>query len=129
MNATVGKTGLARPALGKVLALDAVMLLLAVIVAWCLDAATARSILLGGLIFLLPQAWFGWRAFRVRGAAAAREVAQGFYRAEAGKFLLVSAGFASAFTVAGPVDALWLIGAYTTMLLLNSVLLARSGAV
>ena len=97
--------------------------------AWCLDAATARSILLGGLIFLLPQAWFGWRAFRARGAVAAREVAQGFYRAEAGKFLLVTAGFASAFTVAGPVDAPWLIGAYASTLLLNSVLLALSGAV
>lgn len=129
MNATAGKNGVPRPALGRVLGLDAMMLLLAVIVAGCLDAAAAWSILLGGLIFLLPQAWFGWRAFRVRGAAAARDVAQGFYRAEAGKFLLVSVGFALAFTVAGPVDAPLLLGAYAVMLFLNGVLLARSGAV
>jgi F0F1-type ATP synthase assembly protein I len=50
-------------------------------------------------------------------------------RAEAGKFLLVATGFALAFTAAGPVDAPWLFGAYAVMLLLNSVLLARSGAV
>lgn len=129
MNATASKNGLARPALGKVLAIDAVLLLLAVIVAWSLDVTTAWSILLGGLIFLLPQAWFGWRAFRARGAVAARDVAQGFYRAEAGKFLLVSAGFALAFTVAGPVDAVWLIVAFAVMLLLNSALLAATRVV
>lgn len=109
--------------------MDAVLLLLAVIVAWSLDVTTAWSILLGGLIFLLPQAWFGWRAFRARGAVAARDVAQGFYRAEAGKFLLVSAGFALAFTVAGPVDAVWLIVAFAVMLLLNSALLAATRVV
>jgi ATP synthase protein I len=129
MNATAGKNGLARPALGKVLALDALFLATGVIVAWCLDATTAWSILLGGLTFLLPQAWFGWRAFRARGAVAAREVAQGFYRAEAGKFLLVTAGFALSFSAAGPVDPLWLIVAYVVMLLLNSVLLALTRAV
>lgn len=129
MNATAGNNGLQRPPLGKVLLVEGSLLLLAVTVAWCLDTATAWSILLGGLIFLLPQAWFSWRAFRVRGAVAASEVAQGFYRAEAGKFLLVATGFALAFTAAGPVDAPWLFGAYVLMLLLNSVLLARSGAV
>lgn len=129
MNATAGENGLQRPPLGKVLAAEGIVLLLAVTVAWCLDTATARSILFGGSIFLLPQAWFSWRAFRVRGAAAAREVAQGFYRAEAGKFLLVTTGFALAFSAAGPVDALWLFGAYGSLLLLNTVLLARSGAV
>jgi ATP synthase protein I len=129
MNATASKNGLQRPRLGRVLVAEGALLLLAATVAWCLDTATARSILLGGLIFLLPQVWFSWRAFRVRGAVAAREVAQGFYRAEAGKFLLVTAGFALAFSVAGPVDALWLFGAYASMLLLNSVLLARSGEV
>ena len=129
MNAIAGKNGLARPALGRVLAIGAATLLLAVIVAWSLDQTTARSILLGGLIFLLPQAWFSWRVFRVRGAAAAHAVTQGFYRAEAGKFLMVATGFALAFTAAGPIDAPWLFGAYVVMLLLNSVLLARSGAV
>jgi ATP synthase protein I len=129
MNATAGKNGLQRPPLGKVLAAESVLLLLAVTVVWCFDTAKARSVLLGGLIFLLPQAWFCWRAFRVRGAVAAREVAQGFYRAEAGKFLLATSGFALAFTAAGPVAAPWLLGAYAVMLLLNSVLLALSGAV
>jgi ATP synthase protein I len=129
MNVTASKNGLQRPRLGKVLAVEGVVLLLAATVAWRFDTVTSRSILLGGLIFLLPQAWFSWRAFRVRGAVAAAEVAQGFYRAEAGKFLLVTAGFALAFTVAWPVDTLWLFGAYASALLLNSVLLALSGAV
>jgi len=129
MNVTASKNGLARPALGKVLAIDVLLLVLAVFVAWCLEPTKAWSILLGGLIFLLPQAWFGWRAFRARGAVAARDVAQGFYRAEAGKFLLVAAGFALAFTVAGPVDALWLIVSFALMHVLNSVLLATTRVV
>jgi ATP synthase protein I len=129
ITAIASNKGLQRPPLGRVLAADAFLLLLMVAVAWCFDAAMARSVLLGGLIFLLPQAWFTWRAFRVRGAAAAQAVVQGFYRAEAGKFLMVTAGFALAFNLAGPLQAQWLFGSYVLMFLLNSVLLARSGAV
>jgi hypothetical protein len=48
MNATAGNNGLQRPPLGKVLLVEGSLLLLAVTVAWCLDTATAWSILLSG---------------------------------------------------------------------------------
>ena len=129
MNVAASKTGLQRPPIGRVLVAEGVLLLLAVSVVWWCDTIAGRSVLLGGLIVLRPQAWFSWRVFRVRGAGAMREVAQGFYRAEAGKFLLVTVGFALAFAAAPPVAALWLFGAYMVLLFVNSVLLGLSGAI
>jgi ATP synthase protein I len=100
----------------------------AVILAGLHDRASGASVLAGGLIFLLPQAWFVWRAFRFRGAGVAPQVVQGFYRAEAGKFLLTAAGFAVAFTGLGAGQAAYLLGTYVLLHVVNSVLLALSGA-
>ncbi|MBK8306034.1 MAG: ATP synthase subunit I [Gammaproteobacteria bacterium] len=86
-----------RPPLKRVLLAESGLLALAVLGAGIMDPVTGKSLLIGGLIFLIPQSWFAWRVFRFSGAGAAREVVQGFYRGEAGKFLLTTAGFASAF--------------------------------
>jgi ATP synthase protein I len=117
------------PSLGPVLLAEAVLLTLATGFASWYDADAGKAVFLGGLIFLLPHGWFAWRVFRRRGAGSAREVAQGFYRAETGKFLLTAAGFALAFNALGSEGAAWLMGSFAVMLLLNSVLLAASRAV
>lgn len=90
-----------------------------------MDPVTGKSLLVGGLIFLIPQSWFAWRVFRFTGAGAAREVVQGFYRGEAGKFLLTTVGFASAFLVAGPLHAVALFGAYIVLHVVHWLLLSR----
>lgn len=53
--------------------------------------AAALSALLGGGIALLGNAWFARQVFRYRGARQARRIAHGFYRGEAGKFVLSAA--------------------------------------
>ena len=116
--------GLQPPSLGRVLLAEAALLALASGLSGWHDADMGKAILLGGLIFLVPHGWFAWRVFRRRGAGSAREVAQGFYRAETGKFLLTAAGFAIAFDALGSEGAVWLMGSFAAMLLLNSVLLA-----
>ena len=113
----------------RVLLLEAVLLGAAVIAAWMVDPAMARAIAMGGLVFLLPQAWFAERVFRRQGARIAQEVTQAFYRAEAGKFLLTAAGFAVAFTVSGSAQAGVLLGTYVVLYVVNSVLLALTGAI
>ena len=118
-----------RPPVWRVLVADALLLLVAAAIAGWHDGPTGRAVLLGGLIFLVPHAWFSWQVFRHRGAGLAREVAQGFYRAEAGKFLLTAAGFALAFHSVGASHAVYLLGAYVALLVVNGVLTGAWGAV
>lgn len=117
------------PAIGRVLLAEGGLLALAAILAGLQEAAIGVSVLAGGLVFLLPQTWFTWRALRHRGAAAASQVVRGFFRAEAGKFLLTAAGFAIAFAALGAGQAGYLLGTYVVLYAVNSVLLALSGAI
>lgn len=63
-----------------------------------------RSALIGGLIAWLPNCWFAWRAFRYRGARAARRIVRSFYVGQAGKMLMTAGLFALAFI---HLDPLW----------------------
>ena len=114
-----------QPPVYRVLLAESGLLVFATIAAWLVNATAGSSILIGGLIFLLPQAWFAWRVFRHRGAKAAAAVVQGFYRGEAAKFLLTGAAFAAVFAVVKPLDAVALFGAYIGLLVTNAVLMSR----
>ena len=122
---TATGSSLPRPPLKRVLLAESGLLALVALGAGIMDSVTGKSLLIGGLIFLIPQSWFAWRVFRFSGAGAAREVVQGFYRGEAGKFLLTTAGFASAFLIAGPLQAAALFGAYIVLHVVHWLLLSR----
>jgi ATP synthase protein I len=119
------KTSLPRPPVYRVLLAEAGMLVLATLGAWTLDAIVARSILCGGLVYLAPQVWFAWRAFRFSGASSARLVVQGFYRGEAGKFLLTSLAFVAVFVMVRPLNAVAFFGAFVALSVVNPLLLSR----
>ena len=76
----------------------------------------ALSALLGGLVCLLPNAYFAWRAFRFQGARFARDIVKSFYRAEAGKFGLTAALFTLVFVAVPPSNPAFFFGAYVTTL-------------
>ena len=97
---------------------------LAVLVPLCLlllvlDKVCAYSVLSGGLIAIVPQAWFAVLAFRWRGASSARKIAQSGYVGEVGKFLLSVAGFAAVFAVVRPIDGLAVFAGYIAMLVIQ----------
>ena len=114
-----------QPPVFRLLLAESAVLILAALVAWLLDRVAGYSILIGGSIFLAPQAWFAWRVFRHRGARAASEVVQGFYRGEATKFLLSGTGFAMVFLYVKPLNAAALFGAYIVLHIANAILLSR----
>lgn len=118
-------SSLPRPPLWRVWAVESALLIVASGVAGLLDPVVGRSLLAGGVLFLLPQAWFGHTAFRHRGAKFAREAVRGLYRAETGKFLLTCAGFATVFVLVRPLHAAAFFGAYIALYVVNTVLLAR----
>jgi ATP synthase protein I len=108
---------------------------LALLVTICLfltafDKVCAYSLASGGLIAIVPQAYFARQAFRWRGARSARAMARASYAGEIGKFLLSVAGFAVVFAMVRPIDGLAVFAGYLAMLavhIIGSWLLLRQG--
>ncbi len=72
----------------------------------------ALSALAGAGIAVLGQAYFVLRAFSHAGAASAQQIVKGFYRGEAGKFVLTALLFASVFIGFKEVDVRWLFASF-----------------
>lgn len=66
---------------------------------------SAYSLLLGGMICAVPNAYFTVKAFRYRGARAAQKIVRAFYVGEAVKILLICAGFALTFVYVEPLSS------------------------
>jgi ATP synthase protein I len=80
------------------------------------DKVVAYSVLCGGLIAIVPQAYFATLAFRWRGARSARAIARSSYAGVLGKFLLSIAAFALVFAVVRPIDGPAVFMGYLAML-------------
>jgi ATP synthase protein I len=80
------------------------------------DQVRAYSLLCGGLIAILPQAYFATRVFRRAGAQSARSIARASYAGEIGKFALTAAGFAVVFAALRPIEGLTVFIGYLIML-------------
>lgn len=66
---------------------------------------SAYSLLLGGMICAVPNAYFTFKAFQYRGARAAQKIVRAFYQGEAIKILLTCAGFALSFVYVEPLSS------------------------
>jgi ATP synthase protein I len=77
----------------------------------------AVSALLGGLLYILPNAYFTAYAFRYSGAdmESAQRVARAFYRGQSGKLVLTMTGFAVVFLHVRPVNVPALMVTYCFM--------------
>ena len=117
---------LSRPPVYKTLVAETVAVSVTALLIAGVDSVIAQSVFLGGLIYLLPQAWFGWRVFRHRGASATRHVVNGFYKGEAGKFILSCLGFATVFALVKPLNAVAFFATYSVLMVVNLVFMARS---
>ncbi len=99
----------------------------------------ALSALLGSLLCLLPNLYFGLRAFellgrgsdllkgrrQLRGARASQRTVRSFYRAETGKFVLTLTGFAAVFAIVKPLNPAVLFISYGLCVILQWILVAR----
>jgi ATP synthase protein I len=85
------------------------------------DKVCAYSVACGGLIAVVPQAWFATQAFRKRGARSATAIARRSYAAEVGKFLLSVAGFGVVFALVRPIDGLAVFIGYLVMLAIQII--------
>lgn len=92
------------------------LLLPAVLLLWTASKVLAYSALLGGVLFILPNAYFTAYAFRYKGADSAPHVARAFYRGQSGKLALTVAGFAGVFLLIKPLHVPALMAAYCFMI-------------
>ena len=70
------------------------------------------TILIAGLLWLVPNSYFTYYAFRYRGARNAPWIARSFYWGQSGKLILTIVGFALAFRFVKPLVIPVLFGAY-----------------
>jgi ATP synthase protein I len=88
-----------KPEILKATLTQLAVLLLIVIVLGIADSQLAASALMGGLIQILPQAWFSRQAFKYAGASKVDKVVRSMYRGELGKVVMTATLFAIVFTV------------------------------
>ena len=93
----------------------AVLLLIAVALGLA-DSQLAFSALVGGLVQILPQAWFSRQAFKYAGARQMDLIVKSIYRGEAGKVVLTAALFAMLFSVDKQWNYLVLFTTFLTMI-------------
>ena len=113
---------IARPPVHRITLVQLVLLPLLCAGLWLLRGqVSAVSVLCGGLVAILPQAYFAARAFRWRGASAVRQIARASYAGEIGKFILSVAGFALVFAAVRPIEGAAVFIGYLAMLLIQII--------
>ena len=108
-----------RPPVHRIAMVQTVVLALLCLLLLASDKVRAYSVFSGGLIAILPQAYFAALTFRWRGARSARAIARSAYAGQVGKFLLSFAGFAAVFVVLRPLDAPAVFAGYLLMLVIQ----------
>ena len=90
----------------------------------------AYSSFIGGVIFVIPQLYFGFKAFMYSGARSIQNVVVSFYKGESSKIIIIAVSFALVFKFIKPIDYLALYSTFFSVLLMNCfspLLLERAG--
>jgi len=80
------------------------------------DVTLAGSIMVGGLIQIVPQAWYARQAFRYRGARQVNKIVRAMYWGESGKVILTAALFVTTFILWKQLNFLAVFCAFTVMI-------------
>jgi ATP synthase protein I len=114
------------PPVNRVMLQQSVILLTLVVLAQVfLGTIVAYSILLGGLLSIVPGAYFAYKAMRHRGARATERMVRSVYFAELMKLALTGAGFALVFTQVKPLHVAGLFCGFILVHIVGLVALAR----
>ena len=112
-------TTISLPAVKKV-ALYQLALLLpasAALLGW--NMQIAYSVMLGGLIQIVPQAWFARQAFRFAGARLVHSIVSSMYWGETGKVVLSAVLFTATFLLVSPLNVGALFSSFVVMILVQ----------
>tara|TARA_B110001452_G_scaffold125488_1_gene104148 strand:+ start:1774 stop:2145 length:372 start_codon:yes stop_codon:yes gene_type:complete len=85
-------------------------------IAFLLDAVMGYSVLVGGVIQVVPHAWFARQAFKYTGARQTHMVVRAMYQGETGKVVLTAALFVIAFSELPNLNFLVLMSTFILMI-------------
>lgn len=71
-----------------------------------IDIVTAYSVLIGTLIYFVPNLYFVYRAFKFSGARSARMILRSFYAGESIKLFMTAILFGLTFALVKPISVL-----------------------
>jgi ATP synthase protein I len=112
-------TTISLPAVKKVALYQLALLLPAAVALLGWDAVVAYSALLGGLIQIIPQAWFARQAFRYAGARRVQSIVSAMYWGETGKVVLSAVLFTATFLLVSPLNVGALFSSFVIMILVQ----------
>jgi ATP synthase protein I len=107
---------IARPPVHRITLAQLAILIMVCLPLLAYQEVIAWSLAAGGMIAVVPQAYFATLAFRRRGASSAKAIARSSYAGETGKFLLSIAGFAVVFATVRPISGPAVFAGYLAML-------------
>jgi len=76
------------PPVGRVALIELAILMVATLITLPIDVTLSSSLMIGGIIYVLPHAYFTRWAFRYQGARQAPKILRAIYWGETGKLLL-----------------------------------------
>ncbi len=112
-------TTISLPAVKKVALYQIALLLPAAVALLGWNAVVAYSALLGGLIQIIPQAWFARQAFRYAGARRVQSIVSAMYWGETGKVVLSAVLFTATFLLVSPLNVGALFSSFVIMILVQ----------
>lgn len=113
------KATIAVPPVGRIAVTQATVLIIAAIAMAPVSMVAAYSILIGGVIQVVPQAYFTHLAFRYQGARQVSNTLRAIYQGASGKMLLTTVMFALAFSFIKPLSVPSLFVSYCAMVVMQ----------
>lgn len=105
------------PPLKRGLLMQCALLLVGSAILLLVSALAARSFLVGGLVYFLPNVYFSLYAFRFQGSACMELTVRSFNKGQSSKLVLASLGFALAFSFIKPLNNIVFFSAFFLMIL------------
>lgn len=102
-----------------------ILLVLATAMLIALGTVGAYSVLLGGLISIIPGAYFAFRFFLYSGARSMEKLVRNAYFAELIKLIWMGAGFALVFRFVKPLNPGLVFGGFAVIHLVGMVAVAK----
>jgi len=96
-------------------------LMAALVMFLLLDGVASYSILLGGLISIVPNGYFAWKVFCFRGARNTPLIVKSFYAGETGKLIMTGVFFAMVFAGIKPLNELAVIVSFILTIIVGLI--------